>query len=221
MKEKIIAAFKAKYPGINLSKARLAAIAAKIEAKVIDDETKVDAALAAMDDAYAFADIAKDDDKIRTLEAKVKPPKADETPAEKLAREKAEAASKEPKLPDDVPDYIKAIIEQNKAIAAQLQAIQGEKVATTYKTKATELLKDVPVSYWGKRAIPDNDEALQAFVTEVTADYTAFKQEMTDAGLNILSAPRAGGAGGAGDKAVSPEIKAFVEKQAAPAKATA
>lgn len=219
MKEKIIAAFKVKYPGINLSKKRLEAIAIKIEAKVIDDETKIDAALAAMDEVYAFADIAKDDDKVRTLEAKLKTP-AGETPAEKAAREAAEAAEAL-KVTDDTPAWAKALIEQNKTLAQDLAAIKGEKVASTIKGKATELLKDVPVSYWGKRPIPESEEALQDFVTEVTTDYATFKKEMTDTGLSFLSAPRTGAGGGDAAKAVSPEIKAFAEKQAAQAKATA
>jgi len=213
MKEKIISAFKVKYPGINLSKKRLEAIASKIETKVIDDETKIDAALAAMDDAYAFADIAKDDDKVRTLEAKLKTP-AGETPAEKAAREAAEAAAAL-ETDKDTPAWAKALIEQNKTLAQDLAAIKGEKVANTIKGKATELLKEVPVSYWGKRAIPETEEALQDFVTEVTTDYAAFKKDMTDAGLSVLSAPRTGTGVGDAAKAVSPEIKAFAEKQAA------
>lgn len=217
MKEKIISAFKAKYPGINLSKKRLDAIAAKIEVKVIDDETKIDAALAAMDEVYPFAEIAKDDDKVRTLEAKLKAPPG-ETPAEKAAREAAEAAAAL-ETDKDTPVWAKALIEQNKTLAQDLAAIKGEKVANTIKGKATELLKEVPLSYWGKRAIPDTEEALQDFVTEVTADYATFKKEMTDQGLSVLSAPRTGTGGGDVAKAVSPEIKAFAEKQAAQSKA--
>jgi len=213
MREKIIAAFKVKYPGINLSKTRLAAIATKIETKVIDDETKIDAALAAMDEVYPFADIAKDDDKVRTLEAKLKTP-AGETPAQKAAREAAEAAAAL-ETDKDTPAWAKALIEQNKTLAQDLAAIKGEKVANTIKGKATELLKEVPVSYWGKRAIPETEEALQDFVTEVTTDYAAFKKDMTDAGLSVLSAPKTGTGGGDGAKAVSPEIKAFADKQAA------
>ena len=213
-KEKIIAAFKLKYPGINLSKTRLAAIATKIETKVIDDESKIDAALAAMDDAYGFAELAKDDDKIRTLEAKTKSKDSSETPAEKAAREQQEAIDAA-KASDDTPAWAKALAEQNKTIAAELALIKGEKVATTLKGKATELLKAVPVSYWGKRAIPESEEGLDAFVTEVTADYTSFKQEMTDQGLSILSAPKAAGGDPGAAKVVSNDIKTFVEKQIA------
>jgi len=215
MKEKIIAAFKAKYPGVALSKPRLNAIAVRIETKVIDDETKIDAALAAMDDAYPFTEIAKEDDKVRTLEAKLKPVPPAETPAQKAARDAAEDTDK------DTPAWAKALIEQNKTLAQDLAAIKGEKIANTFKAKATELLKDVPAAFWGKRPIPEKDEDLEAFVTDVTTDYTTFKQEMTNQGLSVLSAPRTGGTGGDQAKAISSDIKAFAEKQAAASKAAA
>ena len=201
MKEKIIAAIKAKFPAINLSKPRLNAIAAKIEAKIIDDETKIDGALDTYNEYNPLADIAKADDKLRDYESKLKGKKEDTTTEEK----------KEVAPPEDAPEWVKALMEQNKAFAQSLAALQGEKIQTSIKSKATEKLKDVPGSYWGKRAIPDKEEDLDAFVTEVTADYAQFKQEMTDQGLSVLSAPRAGGASQAANK-VSPEIQAFVAK---------
>ena len=201
MKEKIIAAIKAKFPAINLSKPRLNAIAAKIEAKIIDDETKIDGALDTYNEYNPLADIAKADDKLRDLESKSKGKKED-TPTE----DKKEVAP-----PDDAPEWAKALIEQNKALAQSVAAMQGEKVQNSIKSKATEKLKEVPNSYWGKRALPEKDEDLDAFVTEVAADYAQFKQEMTDQGLSVLAAPRAGGASQAATK-VSPEIQAFVAK---------
>lgn len=209
MKEKILAAIKTKFPAVNLSKARLDAIAAKIEAKVVDDESKIDAELDAYNDYNPLAETAKADDKVRGLEAKLKAPKTD-PPAPKTDDPKPET------IPDDAPSWAKALIQQNETIAKELATIKGEKVAGTIKEKATTMLKDVPVSYWGKRALPEKEEDLEAFVTDVTTDYTAFKQEMTNQGLSILSTPKTGG--GAGEtKAVSAEIKAFAEKQIATA----
>jgi len=190
-KDKILAAFKLKYPGVNLSKTRLAAIATKIETKVIDDETKIDAALAAMDDAYAFTDIAKDDDRIRTLEAKIKTPKKeDETPAEKLAREQAEALAKAP-VDDDTPAWAKALIKQSETLASDLAAIKGEKVANTIKSKLEkELLKDVPVDFWDEWSLPTSDEALPAFAEKVTTKFAAINQQRTEQGLSAMAAPK-------------------------------
>ena len=113
-----------------------------------------------------------------------------ETPAQKAEREAREAANLQ-ELDADTPAWAKALIEQNKSLAQSVAVMQGDKVAATVKGKATDLLKDVPVSYWGKRPLPKEEE-LEAFVAEVTTDYTAFKQEMTDAGLSVLSTPKGG-----------------------------
>lgn len=221
MKEKILLAIKTKAPNAKLSQKRLDALVATIEAKAGTDESAIDTHLDALNDLYPLTEIAKDDHIRSTLEGKLKATQQkDETPAQKAAREAAEAAA----LLDtdkDTPAWAKALIEQNKTLAQDLAAIKGEKVISTMKAKATEKLKEVPAAFWGKRAIPENDEALEAFVTEVTADYTTFKQEMTEQGLSVLSSPKTGVASGEQTKAVSSDIKAFAEKQAVAAKAGA
>jgi hypothetical protein len=205
MKEKIIAAIKAKFPTVNLSKKRLEAIAAKIEAKVIDDETKIDAAITTYDEYNPLVEIAKQDDTIRSLEAKTKPPVKKDEPV----------VPPVPVITDDTPEWAKAMIEQNKLLAAGLATLQGEKVASTMRQKATEKLKDVPASYWSKRVIPEKEEDMEAFVADVQSDYTAFKKELTDAGISVLSVPKSGETPDPKAAAVSPEIKAFADKQAA------
>lgn len=205
MKEKIIAAIKRMFPNVNLSKKRLEAIAAKIEAKVIDDETKIDAAITTYDEYNPLVEIAKQDDTIRNLEGKLKPPTKKDEPVIPAV----------PVITDDTPEWAKAMIEQNKLLAAGLSALQGEKIMTTMRQKVTEKLKDVPASYWGKRVIPEKEEDMDAFIADVQADYTAFKKEMTEAGISVLSVPKSGEAPDAKATAVSPEIKAFAEKQAA------
>jgi len=211
MKEKIIAAIKAKFPAINLSKKRLNEIAAFIEKKVIDDETKVDAALDSYNDFNPIADIAKQDDTIRNLEAKLKaaqPPKKEEVKEDPPIE-----------VTDDTPAWAKALIEQNKKLNEGLTALQGEKIKTTIHGKITDKLnekgKEVPASFWGKRIIPDKEEEIEAFVTEVQTDWSGLVKESTEKGLSMLSAPKSSAAPPVDSKVVSPEIKAFVEKQAA------
>lgn len=201
-KDKILAAIKAKFPHVNLSKKRLEAIAAKIEAKVIDDETKIDAALDVFNEYNPLVEMAKQDDTLRDLNSKVKAAPA----------KKDEPAKVEPVVvDDDTPAWAKALIDQNKTLAADLAVIKGEKALSSIKAKATEKLKDVPTSYWGKRALPEKEEDLEAFVTEVQTDYTGFTKELTEKGLSIVGAPRtSAGPAVAGSKEVSPEIKGFV-----------
>lgn len=213
MKEKILAAIKAKFPHVNLSKKRLEAIAAKIEAKVIDDETKIDAALDVFNEYNPLVEMAKQDDTLRDLNSKVKA-----APAKKDEPVKVEPVVAD----DDAPAWAKAMIEQNTRLVNDLAAIKGEKAAASIRTKATEMLnekgKEVPASYWGKRALPEKEDDLEAFTTEVRTDYAAFAKEMTEKGLSVLSAPRSGAPVTVGTKTVNPEVKQFMEnKKAAPA----
>jgi hypothetical protein len=210
MKEKIILAIKAKHPKVNLSKTRLAALATRIETKIDGDEAKIDDTITSYEEY--IVDIAKADDAARTLEAKLKE-KGEEKPGDK---------KEDPAPPDDTPAYIKAMMAKLDTVTGELAAIKGEKAQQTIKGEASKLLKDVPASYWIKRPMPEKMEDLDAFVTEVSADYTAFKQEWADQGLNAMSAARPGGGqGGAqASKDISPDIKAFVEsKQKAQAQA--
>jgi len=195
IKESILAAIKKKFPGVNLSKARLDAIAAKIETIVIDDETKIDAALDSYNDFNPLADIAKNDDIIRNLQAQAKkdPKPSDKKPGEeKPADEKVD-------VPADTPEWMKPFMKQMEVMGQTLSALQGEKTAETIKSKAEALLKDIPVKYWYKRALPTKPEDVEAFVEEVKTDYAEFAKGLTDEGLSILAtATTPAGGGGAG-----------------------
>jgi hypothetical protein len=218
-KDKIIAAIKAKFPAINLSKKRLDAIADSIEKKVIDDETKIDAALDDFNHYNPLADMAKADDTMRNLNAKVK-----ELEKPKDNKEKTETTTTEP-VDDGTPSWAKALIEQNKTLASDLAALKGDKIANSIRSEATKKLSEIPESYWSKRALPEKAEDLDAFVTDVQTDYGAFTQELTNKGLAKFQAPAAGsggaataasgGAGGKGTAVVSPEVKAYGDQQKA------
>lgn len=216
MKEKILAAIKAKFPKVNLSKKRLDAIAAKIETKVIDDETKIDAAINDFNDFNPIEEIAKHDDKVRNLEAKIK---ETEKPADKKDDKKTEPEKVE--LPEDTPSWVKTMLENQNKLNAEIAQIRGEKVVATIREQlTTKHLKDIPTSYWAKRALPEKADDIETFADEVKADYNTFTQELTDKGLANIPLP-GGATGSAKDKqaAVSPEIKAYAEKHIqAPAK---
>lgn len=204
MKEKILAAIKAKFPAINLSKKRLEQIAAKIETKVIDDETKIDAALDQYNDFNPLADIAKADDAQRNLEAKLKA----------AAQQKPEKVDPLPDPIDaDTPAWAKTLLESNKQLAESVQKLEGEKKQSSMMKSIGEKLKEVPATYWNKRSIPQKDEDVEAFITEVQNDYKSFSQELAEKGLAHLPIPP-GGAPPVKKEAVSPEIKAYAEKHA-------
>lgn len=206
MKEKILAAIKAKYPSINLSKKRLEAISVKIESKVIDDESKIDAALDTYNDFNPLADIAKADDAQRNLEAKLKaagqPIKKDEAP-------------KDDEPADDTPAWAKTLIESNKKLSDKVGQLESEKTQTTIKSVLGEKLKDVPASFgWQNWKLPETNEEIDAFVEKVNTDYKLHHQSYVDQGF--ASVPKPGGgspAGGGGKHEVGAELKAYYEKK--------
>lgn len=207
MKEKIIAALKAKFPAINLSKSRLEAIADRIEPKVGDDEAKIDAQLDAFNEWNPIADIAKNDDTVRDLKAKLK----NAAPAPK-DKDKTDPA--EPALPDDTPAWAKALIEQNKTLSQDIAVMKGEKIRTKVQAIAAEKLKDVPEIIWSKRPIPEKEDELDAFVAEVKADYSAYQKDATEKGLSVLGPAKAGQQQQAGVKGIPAAVKQAFDKQA-------
>ncbi len=205
MKEKIKARLKVKYPGVNLSNKRLDAIADKIEKKVATDadDAAIDTALDTMNDYHSFADIAKDDDRMRTLEA-AKP--KDEPKPDPAKPDQAKPA-------DDMPEWAKALVEQNKQMAATLQGFQTEKQQKSIaeKVKGHEKLKDIKPSFYQNWTLPAKDEEVDAFVDKVVADHTAFVQENNFTQAQGFPIPPKS-SGGAGAK-VDPAVVAFAKQQ--------
>jgi len=224
IKDAILAAIKTKFPAVNLSKKRLDAIAAKIEAKVIDDETKIDAALTTFDEYNPLAEMAKTDDAIRNYQAKEKDKDKDkktgdektETPSEKATREAAEAkaAADAASADKDTPPYVKQMMEQFASIKGELAAIKGEKTVSTIKGKIAAALKekDVPEKFYGKWKLPETEEGIDAFVKEVETDYSEFAQAQTDKGFSVMKPPKGGNGQGGGDtkKASKEEVDAVL-----------
>jgi len=89
-KSKVIARLKALFPKANLSQQRLDAIADKLAKKPADDadDTAIDAVINDFNDVLSIEDIAKGDDRTRTLEA-------DKKKSEELAAKKKPVTSEE------------------------------------------------------------------------------------------------------------------------------
>lgn len=126
MKEKIIAAIKAKWPAVNLRKKRIDEIAARLESK-ITDENDIDAKLDDYNSVFSFADIAKQDDALAEAERKAKLPKPEQ---------KAEPEIEETKPEDDTPVWAKALMQD-------IQTLKAEKVTNSRKSQYEALFKDV------------------------------------------------------------------------------
>lgn len=155
--EQIKARLKVLFPKANLSQKRIDAIAAKLCLKPADDadDVAIDAVVNDANDFMSFEDIAKDDDRVRTLEANQKAPT---TPAEiEAARIEAERLKNlgNPPAPDDAPAWAKALIDSNKKLADDLQVMKSGKVLETKKQTAQAVFETSDVFKNASKEVKD------------------------------------------------------------------
>lgn len=94
----------------------------------------------------------------------------------------------EPK-PDDMPEWAKALIDQNQKNADLLAKMQGEKITTTRTQELNELLKDAPKAYkdsvfagFNKAQFADDDD-FNAFKEIQKTNYESFQQMAKEQGV--------------------------------------
>ncbi len=198
MKQKLLAQLITKYPGV--SKKFLGFWADKLLPKVTE-ESQIQGVVDELENLpVSITDLAaeyqSEGDRRVTEAKKENPPKPDPG--------KTDDPKPDPK-PDDTATLLKTLLQE-------VQTLKADKVQSSMKTKAAEQLKGIPASYYAKRALPEKEEDLAAFVQEVQDDYSAFRQEMIDGGL-MNNTPPAGGKSGASATTVDPDIVAFGKKQ--------
>lgn len=133
--EIIKARLKVLFPKANLSIKRLDALAAKLAPMPTDDadDAAVDAILNQANDFNSFEEIAREDDRIRTLEAKANPsPNPTPAPTPNPAPTPT---------PDDTPAWAKALIDSNQKMTADLEAIKSGNVQKSKLDQAKSLLE--------------------------------------------------------------------------------
>lgn len=182
--KQIKARLKVLYPGVNLSNKRIETIAAKIDAKVTEED-EIDDALSTYDEYNPFAEMARDDDRER-LRLK-KESETTKTP-EQIAAEK-EAEGKDPVVDPEMPAWAKALVTSTQALAKGLESIQGEKVTNTRKQQYEKALEGTSDAFkakalkdFGKMKF-DTDEEFTEFLTEAETDAADFIQEESNSGL--------------------------------------
>lgn len=197
---------KAKAAGANLSQKRIDALADRLNKKNPDlngDDAEHDAKIDDLYDEQDYKDFASVDDHQRAKEAK-----------EKKDKEAAKAKSgSEPDTDkgnegDEMPSWAKALL-------TEVQTLKKEKAQSTIaeKLKGNDKLRDIPASFYKGRPLPENDEGIEAFVTDVVTDHTAFLQEMGYSQVTPHT-PVKGVTGKPGEKAkIDPDLVAFAKKQ--------
>lgn len=172
---KIAGRLKALFPKANLSTKRIDVITAKLESKVSDDadDAAIDDVVNQANDFMDFEALAKEDDRIRTLEANQKkgdeggdPPKDDPT-------------NDPPK--DDTPEWAKALLSKVDALEKG-KVIDSKSNAVADLFSKSEILKGLPENQkqsWLKRVNLEADD-LSAEVSALETEYTELKQSIVD-----------------------------------------
>lgn len=208
MRDKILARLKAKFPGVNLSKLRLDAIADKLAAK-ITDENEIDGKLDELNDYMPLADIAKQDDRIRALEAKNRE-KTDPKPPQDPPK-----GNDDPPVPNDVPEWAKPLIQGFAQLNTTVSTLQKEKVQTSIADRVSkhEKLKGIPALFYSGRALPEKDEEIDAFADKIATDHTAYLQTLANEGFKKSStSPAVGGTVATQTTEAAANIKAWADQ---------
>lgn len=178
MKEKIIQKIRELFPNVNLSKERLDAIADKLAAK-ITEEDQIEERVNDLNEVVPFAEIAKQDDRVRTLEAEVKKKAANPTDPPNPTND---PPTDPPKPTDDTPKWAKTLLEK-------VEKLESGKIATSRREKVLEKLKDADEKYRNRvlrdfdRMRIDSDEDFETVLSDIESDFVDFKQLQSDIGL--------------------------------------
>ncbi len=177
-KKLIRALLQSKFEGAQLSDARVNELIEKVKDKVTTEE-ELEAKLEAYNEAYAFTEIAKDDDRYRTKNAEL----------EKLKKPADEPAPVDPAPAEEMPAWAKALVDGNKALQDTVQALKGEKVVTDRRSAIVGKLKGADEAYSGKvlrdfaRMSFADDAAFNEYLGEVESDYTSHTQSVAESKL--------------------------------------
>lgn len=197
MKQKIFDALKTKFAGVKDE--ILDRIAAKAAKTVTTDEelaTYIEGVtIQTIIDAYGDSR-ATDAQKTAVANYEKKHNIKDGKPVEK----EPEPKPKEPEPQGDVPAWAQAIIDSNKAMREQLDAIKGEKVTNTRKAQFDEILKDCPeklkarcLKDFERQNFKDDDE-FSGWLAEYKTDIENITADITAKG-GIVTRPKQGNAG--------------------------
>lgn len=160
MKETIIGRLKALFPKANLTKQRLDEIVSdKLISRFTEESTNED--IDAILELLPINEIAKQDDKVRTLEARRQdPPKAD--PPKDDGNETVEN------------EVLKAI----KGLAQEIESIKNERKQTSLADRfnSDERVKDIP-EFMRRGYLPTSEDELESNIELLATEFKAFSEK--------------------------------------------
>lgn len=185
MTDREAARFKAKFPKINLSKARMDGT--KLSLADDADDAAIDARLDELNGNFPFEDIAKYDDRSR------QPQKPEAAPQTKPAVDTADDT--DDTLPADTPPWAKTLIKQNKELSDKVAALETGKTVDTRRAQVDKALENASDGF-KKQTLKSfermnfkDDEDFQNYITDVTTDAGESKQQEADSALSGFKAP--------------------------------
>ncbi|RUT68683.1 hypothetical protein D0817_20195 [Flavobacterium cupreum] len=188
-KLKVIARLKALFPKANLSQKRLDAFADKLSKKPADDadDAAIDAVINDFNDVMSIEDIARYDDRTRTLEAEKQ--KAIDEARKKAGLDPEKKEDDKVELPDNTPDYVKVIMGKLDSVTTELESIKTGRVTETKKASAadqfnkSEILKRIPDSVkpnWINRIDVTSEVSFEDQIKGLESEYGELVQLSAD-----------------------------------------
>ena len=218
MFEKILQELKTKNSKFGLSQTILEVMATDL-AKTVETEDKIADAVAGVEGQMKIYQSFADQN--RTLQTEItnlKKAGEGKTEEQKAAEEKAakEKEEADKKQAGDVPEWAKAIIESNKTLTESLTKIQQKEAQQTNAQKLQSKLDGLKVSKSIQALIPagltfENDEAIEAYATEMKTKSDAIAQEFGNGALAATAKPLFGEAKKEGE--VSPDVQAYLDSK--------
>lgn len=204
--EKIKERLKALFPKANLSQKRIDEISAKLATKPADDadDAAVDAFINDANELMGFEAMAKEDDRVRTLEANQKPKPEPPTPP---------TPPTDPPTPpaDDTPGWAKTIIETNQKLSKEIEDMKQGKITDAKRQTAQQAIEASEVfkglkpevqSKWAGRIDINSETSFEDQVKEFETEFTDIKQTLANTAGYAGSAP----SGGVADAKFSQEV---------------
>lgn len=211
IKKAIRALLQSKFGGVQLSDARVEQLVKQLDGKVTTED-ELSQKMEALNELLPFSDIAKEDDRQRTLAAELEKLKSKKqvTEEKKEEEEKREGG-------EEIPSWAKALIDGNKAVTEKLAALEGQKIVNDRKSAILAKLKDADEAYANKvfrdfsRMSFQDDASFEEYLGDVEADFTAHAQAQAESKLG-KDAPYFGtGAGGKNKEASKEELDAVMD----------
>jgi hypothetical protein len=222
MKTKALEALKTKFEGV--SDAILSRVADKI-AKTATNEEEVTTAV----EGVTFQQLLESYGDSRATEATQSAvtnyEKKHGLKEGKKVEKQAEKKSEEKKTDDDTPEWVKQLMESNKALTDRIAKLEGDKTATTRKSALAKVLEKAPEKIrtryekdFARMNFADDDD-FNAWVEEITPDVEGIANDFASKG-GVVGRPKGGGSATVSGKD-NPALQARIAEQQAATEAPA